>query len=77
MDILKELKETDEKFKEIQKEIEVKRNEIVQLDGILNQLQGEYKILVKFGKEQNLVDDLGKPIQVVNKEGNLEVEKQE
>ena len=59
MNIIEELTKVENLFKENQEKLNQKQKEIVEIEDELKRLQGEYRVLVKFGQEQGLIDDNG------------------
>lgn len=59
MDILNELENKKQEFEKVEDNIQQQQQVVNNLVDELKRLQGEYRLLVKMGQEQNLLDNEG------------------
>lgn len=59
MDVLQEMESKKQQFSNIEDRIQEHQNTINELKDELKRLQGDYRMLVRLGQEQGLIDDQG------------------
>lgn len=59
MDIINELENKKQEFEKVEDNIQQQQQVVNNLVDELKRLQGEYRLLVKMGQEQNLLDNEG------------------
>ena len=63
MDIIEEMEEKRQEFDKIESKIEEYQKSINELIDELKRLQGEYRLLVKMGYNQGILDEKGNPLE--------------
>lgn len=65
MDIIQEIEKKREEFSNIEDKIQQQQKLVNELFDELKRLQGEYRLLVRMGKEEGILDEQGN---IINKE---------